>query len=644
MRQLISGAQVRRANGDPIPGVRVNVYVASTGDTTGLQVPAVTIIAAAYDAAGTRHVRRLDLRRESLSRYALFAESFPSGQTHGPGVVLGRVHTNETWRGSSSSNTYRDTLSALAAVTGTGTFDIDSVVGGARIRFPRDSTFPRLDTLAAAANLSFAPVSGGGRASRLEFVAFDADADSVVEPSEGFVRVFDLASASGVDTTRFRMAPPVNNGFNTTDFSWQNYYRWDHPVVQNQCGAFYFRFGRWHFFPVATHRAGWARNIIQAVGGVYPNVTSDSMDQMNDHDVGAVRRILANQATARCFPAGSPYLVNTERMTNALGVVTGTAADTVPFGIVTPAGGWPASAPNGYGGSDTTFTVRSRTCTISTGSTSGRCNSGTLRDLGSWRAFPGTAVTGVNAAMRQATELPYLWPYSRERNAASRGVVSAQAGPLYVSGTVSGRVTLRVPGRIWIVDRIRYAHDPNDPETDACLDQLGIVASGDVLVVDGLTSRVRRIGEPDASFSWLLQSPHTVRGGSESSFVIHGSLLSTAGTVGAENPSSTQGEVARQLECPEGAGASTRSNGGCLEITGGAAMRTYSGLHASGTAYSGFRYAGAVDRCQATLQRPPFFPLTNRLVVLRSLDVDPAQANSPAKIRAFLMRLKGRAL
>jgi len=60
----------------------------------------VTLLAVAYDANGTRHVRRTDLRRESFSRYAIFADSFPSGTAHGPGVVTGRVHTNETWRGS----------------------------------------------------------------------------------------------------------------------------------------------------------------------------------------------------------------------------------------------------------------------------------------------------------------------------------------------------------------------------------------------------------------------------------------------------------------------------------------------------------------------------------------------------------------
>ena len=66
------------------PRVRVNLYASATGDTTGRQLPTVTLIAAAYDETGTRYVRRLDLRRESFSRYGYFVDSFPSGATIGP--------------------------------------------------------------------------------------------------------------------------------------------------------------------------------------------------------------------------------------------------------------------------------------------------------------------------------------------------------------------------------------------------------------------------------------------------------------------------------------------------------------------------------------------------------------------------------
>jgi hypothetical protein len=368
------------------------------------------------------------------------------------------------------------------------------------------------------------------------------------------------------------------------------------------------------------------------------------MDQMDDYDIGAVRRILANQATARCFPAGSPYLMPSERKTNSAGVVSGTVADSVPFGVITPPGGWPASAPNGYGGSDTTFTRYSRTCFISTVSTTGRCQTGTLLDLGSWRLFGGTAVSGISTSVRQAVESPFLWPYSPVNNPNSRGVISATSGPLYVSGTVRGRVTLRVAGRVSFVDRIRYANDPNDPEAAACADQLGIVASGDVLVVEGLMSRVRRVGRPDPVYPWQLISEFTALTGGATRFSLQGSFMSTGGTVGVENPGTTMGIGVLQPPCPDDGPTSSRSNGGCLAVTGGVAMRTYSPLYSSGTTGSGFRYAGTADRCQSTTRRPPFFPLTNRYSFVRTLDIQSNQANTPAKIRALLLRLKGKAL
>ena len=102
------------------------------------------------------------------------------------------------------------------------------------------------------------------------------------------------------------------------------------------------------------------------------------------------------------------------------------------------------------------------------------------------------------------------------------------------------------------------------------------------------------------------------------------------------------GAPSDQMLCPDD-GAGTASNGGCLAITGGAAMKSYSALY-GGTSNSGFRYYGAVDRCQTSTRRPPFFPLTNRTTFVRALEVDATLANTPARIRALLMRLKGKAL
>lgn len=631
MIQLAAGLQIPDASGLPSAQVSVNVFAAATGDTTGRRIPHLTLVAVAYDAGGVRHVRRADLARESFSRYEMFVDSFPSGLVFGPGRVSGRVHANDTWRSGGSSATagiYGDSVTAVGSLVGTATYLGDTVTGAPIVPYPRDSTYPALTTLASAANLAFAPVSGAGagwvRGSRLEFVTADADNDGVLSDGEGFARVFDLAA--GLDTSRLRV------GLEPSD--WYLFYwatPWDNPVVQNQCGAFYYRDGRWSFFPVSTHRAEWARPIIQRTGAAnYPAVTPPTMNDLDDYDAEAVRLVL-EQPTSRCFPAGSPYLMTSERMTNTSGVVTGTAADTVPFGVDPPPGGWPLSAPDGYGGNDTTFTATSRSCVFFV-SNDEACNSGTHFTLGSWRAFGGTAVSGIASAVRQAAELPFLWPLGAPWNTASKGVVRATGGPLFVDGTVRGNITLVVDGDAILIGPLTQANRPGDASAALCADRVGIVAVGDVLVADNAMLRGRRVR------SNALFSPIDRHLGASRDISIDANLMSLTGTVGVENPGSAPIAV---IECATATGMANTS-GGCLYLTGGLVMQRYSPLWSGSN--TGLRWAGTPDRCQSTDRRPPYFPLTNRYTLTRTLEIEASQANNPTKIRALLMRLKGKTL
>jgi hypothetical protein len=454
-----------------------------------------------------------------------------------------------------------------------------------RIAYPRDSTYPRLDTLAAAANLAFTPVSGGARGSRLEFVAYDVDGDGATEPSEGFARIFDAAAGGYGDTTRLRASPTIYSFFGML------YHSWNDPIVQNQCGAFYQRAGRWHFIPVSTHRRGWVRALLTPPSSGYPAVSNGDMDHMDDNDDEAVRDVLS-QETARCFPAGSPFLMPAERFTNASGVVTGTSADIYPWGVRTPPSGWPASGP--YGGSDSTFTIVSRNCPVGYGATN--VCAGTIDTVGRWRAFPGTPISSAPDSVMQATERPYLWPIGSTHNPA-RVASWCEIKPVRqwpVAGPIRSGRRARRHGRL------TYVREPNDPSAAACTDILGVLATRDVLVVNGLTSRVRRIYSPfGTSFSGML--------GGEPRFTMHGNFMSLTGTVGTESSPPSMGSGAAQLPCPDNGGGSTDSNGGCLAVTGGMVMQMYSQLY-NGTD-TGFRYYGTSDRCQTTTRRPPFFPL-----------------------------------
>jgi hypothetical protein len=620
MVTLASGLKIT-----PDARVSVNVYGAVTGDTSGLTTPHVTLIAQAFDASGVRHVRRVDLRRQSFSQYQMLVDSFPSGTTFGPARVAGPVHTNDVWRSGTTAATagvYLDRLTATGGFTGTATYSGDTSSTIPRIAYPRDSTYAWMTTLAANANLSFAPVSGNGvgwvRGSRLEFVAFDADEDGVVEVDEGFARVFDLES--GVDTSRLRVSVEPSTWF---VLYWAH--PWNSDVVQNQCGAFYYRGSRWQFFPIAVHRTTWGRAIIQQQGGSnFPSISNGAMNGMDSYDYASTSTIL-NQTTARCFPAGSPYLMPTERKTNAAGVVTGTAADTVPWGV--------AAGTGTHGGMDTTFTPQSRSCLINTTAVSsdGRCVAGTLFTLGAWRSFGGTMVGGIAASVRQAVELPYLWPYTVLRNASSRGVMRSTGGPLFVSGTFTGHVTLVVDGDVRILEDLVAVNSPADPSTASCTDQLGIVATADILVADNALVRARRIGN-------TVFSSMTKHIGAGRDVSVHAHLMSLQGTVGTENESST---AASGLECPPTGGASN-SAGGCFLHSGAAVMQRYTPLWTANN--TGMRYAGTLDACQRTDTRPPFFPLTNRYTWSRSLEIRNSLANTPTKVRSILMQLKGKTL
>jgi hypothetical protein len=107
-------------------------------------------------------VRRVDLRRESFSRYQMLIDSFPNAATFGPGSFAGDVHTNHDVAIRYGSAATASTLSWHCHVVGQFRRNVhllsgDSASDVPMIAYPADSTYPRLDTLALAGNLRFAP-------------------------------------------------------------------------------------------------------------------------------------------------------------------------------------------------------------------------------------------------------------------------------------------------------------------------------------------------------------------------------------------------------------------------------------------------------------------------------------------------------
>ena len=395
-------------------------------------------------------------------------------------------------------------------------------------------------------------------------------------------------------------------------------------VMLNQCGAFYTISGRREFFPIVMHKVTWVKTRIQT--STYPTVSAAQATDMGNLDRDAIRRI-AQQPTARCFPQGSPYLVNTERFTT-----TYTACiqdwNSVPYTRYT----W-GSAPNcpsskRYGGQDTTFSQYSFTCPVDQSDGAGRCTGDTAY-LGYWDIYYGTNnLPGtLPAAVRQNEERQHLYPFHRTYNPNSRGVVYL-SGRVFLSGMVRGRATLYANGHVTLQDDLTYDSDPAEI-TNLCRNTFGLLARDSILVGDNAVNRPRMY---DAAAN------RTLTLGGNRDFIFHGSALALGGSFRAFNPGeATATDPA--YACPTG---SSFAAAGCMQVVGGSIMRTYAAPYVATTANSGLRPLRELDPCQLTNQRPPYFPLARTVVrPYKTFDVDVRQVKTTALLTAYFVRLRG---
>lgn len=623
--QMDTGRTLIDAQGTAVPTVQVNTYAGFTGDTSGRFGQFMTVVSTAFDAGGTRHVRRLDLTEESFSRYAMFTNSWPAGLAYGTGeFVRGRAHSNGNWASTGSPGpTYYDTISATGTITGTANYSgLPTIPGAAAIPFPTVAKLAFLSGYATASNLNFAPVSGSFaratsngtnvsgtsaanavRGTRIEFVTVDVAGDGTLGEEDGMVRVFDLAT--GIDTSRLR-ADLVGNPVAVGD-----------PILQNQCGAMFTIGGRQEFFPIASLAQAWVKTRIRT--STLPTVTAAQATSYNPNTRAGIVAILSI-STARCFPAGSPYLLLTERLVDNVncGQNFPNPSNGAPY---TWAAGPTCGAAVQYGGQDTTFTPNPRTCIVDVTGATGRCT-GTAVALGSWRQAPAAiALTTVAASVRQDVERPYLYPLAKPYNLNSKGVIYFSSGPIFTSGTLRGYVTLYVLGNVGFIDDLVYDQDPS---AALCRNFLGIIAQNDIMITDNAMNRPK-YGNTNVGF--LLGTPN---------FTLHGITMSLTGTVGVENYAGNA-QTSPSIQC----GTGNNTSGGCINQTGGVIEQVISATYAgNGT---GLRENRTVDPCQKTNRKPPFFPSTGRYLDNKYYEIDPVTISTAAQISALFNSLRGHA-
>ncbi len=397
--QLMTNATIYSADGIPVPGIRVNVWVGPSGSLSGQFGNFASIVSQAVDNIGVSYVQRLEVIQESFARYAYWSnsETGPYGTIYfnNNDQLWGPVWSNDVLHIGTGGATFHDSVATAQYVSGAGygTFMKGYLQYQRQVPLPTTTTLSRLSGYASSAGYGFtAPTTGDETTvlQRIEFVATDLNGDGdSLDDNEGFFRVY------------------------TANAGRQAWLRGDWPGGTSVSA--YLNCGDWHavngypdlkFFPAAVHPQGWFYNLMRAAGM--------SEAQAEAEQSASISTIMQHPG-ARCYPGGDPHLVAISRNTPLYG-----------------------PAQRNKGGDDTTFTP--------------------VGAYGSWQQFTATPNAAVAAVRPDAA---YLFPLSRALNANYKGVIYV-AGTVGVSGTVRGRTTLYAhSGDIVLLDDVRYAHDPS---------------------------------------------------------------------------------------------------------------------------------------------------------------------------------------
>lgn len=570
---VLTDSVLTDAYGQPLPGVRLNTWVARTGSKTGEHGLYASVISEVRETngGGAKFVRRLELMEENFARFLDWTNSLARSACFGPGEMLdGPVHWNVDI--CDYGALFRDTVSTSGVFSpASGTYEKGRLENQPTMVLPSVTRLARLEEYAASGNFSLvAPTSTGPTTARmrLDFVWWDlngdGDAAGPEDVSEGFVRVYQGATGTA---NRVR----ADYRLTTTD---------DY-IKNNQCGDWHWMGGRLQFFPVSVHGQTWFRDSMRITANRTANRDDarlpysgwNNNSNTDAHTVSATRTEImrggrtagakvTTDLTPRCFPAGDPHLAAAERGTSY------------------------STAQRYIGGDSSTFTPQ-------TG------NSGVN---GAWLAWPGAPVdwSAFPAASLPPVEMrPYLWPLDRGLNPGTKGVIYV-AGVVAVSGKVRGRVTLYATGDVTFVDDVEYSVDPS---SDRCEDMLGVISARQITIADNsINTPQDPVDGGDDGNTWM---------DDDRQFTLHGVLMALDTfaperfAFGPTNMSVCNGyNIGR----------------GCLNQVGGSIVSRREVTYTSN--YTGYMESRTYDR-RMSRDSPPYFPTTGRYFDNRFYEVDP---------------------
>jgi hypothetical protein len=605
---LMSNVKPLTVSGQPIPLARVDLYAGLSGVTSGQYGRAVSLVAVASDSSGARHVRRLELLAENFAVYAVFVDQWQAGLCYATGeIIRGRAHSNTNWVSCGPPGpVYTDSVSAVTTITGSAQYQKGNFPNFVRINYPSNAWLTKMQNLATAAGYSITPVNTSPRGgSRMEFVPIDLNGDGdVTDQQEGFFRIYDgnvgaLGLPAGADTFITKSQWPHNVAATTINASAAAADQKYKYVIRQQCGAPY-QFLRdpapagppyvahtW-FIPVEAHNnvdaaKRWFRDSMVVSlqrGGLALAAATAQADAMRNQTVDQILM----RAGARCYAAGDPHLMPTERFAN--------------------------SGDADWGGEDSTFTPVGRT--------------------GAWRVYPNAPIAAFTGATpRQAGEQPYLWPLHRALNPMFQGVVYVN-GDIYLSGQVRGRVTVYANSDVKFVDDVTYTSPPGTL-SNICTNLLGILTGDHAALSDNAIQRPKYINNTAGGTARFLDD--------NQDFFLHAVTMSgvSNSTGGFYTELYNQGSNAGRT-CTSLAGFTANTSGGCINQAGGVIQKKIYATFSSG-GWTGFAENRVKDPC-LDFDSPPFFPLTGRYKDNEFFEIDPQQFLQMG-VANFYKRLQG---
>lgn len=616
--QVASNAQLKAADGVPVPGVLFDLYAGPTGSASKRKGRFVTLVAVAKDTARRRQfVRRVELNQESFARFAYFSIN-ENGICFGSNDRLnGPVFSDDviTTCGAPQKADFMDSVWTPQTFNN-GDPPKDTLYKGwthvlKPILLPSTAKLGGLYGIAAGSNTEFftpnvAADSTANIKSRLDFAAYDLNADGdSTNPGEGFVKFYQVDEA-----TKTFMPPPLGAwSIAQRDSVAASYIRSGVGRQQdaNNCGEF--RMVRddggnleWEFFPVAAHHTAWYKAILaDAVGGVVPAAISIANgNEATQADTVSMTWIAKNPGRngdvthpPRCYLGGDPHLVATERDTTGLAPLRG--------------GYWgPHSWTYGRrGGTDTTFTGGDM------------ADPGHPTRMGHWLRWPAATPGAFSPAFKAAhPDWAYLFPIDKTYNPTFKGVIAVH-GSVGVSGNVDGHITVYTDGSAGILDNLRLT---NDADT-TCRHLMGIVAGSDILATDN------GINAPAGDNASRLN----MRGSSSDLWVE--STVMALKSWGAEGLVQDPGSLFVPLQQPCNGQNYAR---GCLHVQGSIIQATRHTVNSGNGTTTGYGYAKRYNYDDCAVVNPlPYFPTTGRFTINNYYESDPVHFNVAALFAAL---------